>query len=178
MREITEPIEDAISGVEGLREVRSTTNESDAFINATFDYGTDMKEAAREVESAVNGASLPSDVTTNVTRISTDLSAVIAFTVSGHEGTLTLQRLVSDVIQPRLARIQGVSSVTISGEVEEQVIVSVDADKLRAFGISADQVSNAVAQNNASLPVGVVGRSGAEYPVRAASEFGALEDIR
>ena len=178
VREITEPIEDAISGVEGLREVRSTTNESDAFINATFDYGTDMKEAAREVESAVNGASLPSDATTNVTRISTDLSAVIAFTVSGHEGTLTLQRLVSDVIQPRLARIQGVSSVTISGEVEEQVIVSVDADKLRAFGISADQVSNAIAQNNASLPVGVVGRSGAEYPVRAASEFGALEDIR
>ena len=177
-REVTEPLEDAISGVEGLREIRSTTDESSTIIDATFDYGTDMKEATREVERAVNGASVPSDATVNVARISTDLAASIAFTVSGHEDIPTLQRLVGDVINPRLSRIQGVNSVDTSGEVEEQVIVSLDSDRLRSLGLSTEQVARAISQNNSSLPVGKVGTSGAEYPVRAASEFGALEDIQ
>ena len=178
VREVTEPLEEAISGVEGLREIRSTTGASDTLIEATFDFGTDMKEAAREVESVVDGASLPRDVTVSVTRISTDLSVAIEFTISGQEDIPTLQRLADDVIQPRLARIPGVHAVDTVGDIEEQVIVSLDADKLKALGLSTHQIDNAIRQNNTSLPAGSVRSHGEHYLVRTAGEFGALEDLR
>ena len=86
MRDITEPIEDAISGIDGLRETRSNSTESRLNLLATFNFGTDMKEAEREIESAINGTDLPDDVVVFVTRLSTDVFPVIQFTVSGRRG--------------------------------------------------------------------------------------------
>ena len=178
MRDITEPIEDSISGLDGLNEIRSNSTESRLNLLATFNFGTDMKEAEREIESAVNAANLPDDVVIFVTRISTDVFPVIQFTVSGDEDIPALQRLVSDVINPRLSRIEGVGTIWTLGEVEEQVIVSVDSDKLKDLRISSVQVADAITQNNISLPAGSINTRGAGYPVRTASKFGSIENIR
>ena len=178
MRDVTEPIEDAISGLDGLNEIRSNSTESRLNLLATFDFGTDMKEAEREIESAVNSADIPSDVVVFVTRISGDIFPVIQFTVSSDEDIPALQRLVSDVINPRLNRIEGVGQIWTLGEVEEQVVVSVDSDKLKDLRLSSVQVADAITQNNISLPVGSINTRGTGYLVRTASEFGSLEDIR
>ena len=178
MRDITEPIEDSISGIDGLNEIRSNSTESRLNLLATFNFGTDMKEAEREIESAVNAANLPDDVVIFVTRISTDVFPVIQFTVSGDEDIPALQRLVSDVINPRLSRIEGVGTIWTLGEVEEQVVVSVDSDKLKDLRLSSVQVADAITQNNISLPAGSINTRGAGYPVRTASKFGSIENIR
>ena len=178
MRDVTEPIEDAISGIDGLRETRSNSTESRLNLLATFNFGSDMKEAEREIESAINGANLPDDVVVFVTRLSTDVFPVIQFTVSGDEDIPSLQRLVADVINPRLSRIEGVGTIWTLGEVEEQVIVSVDSDKLKDLRLSSVQVADAITQNNISLPAGSINTRGAGYPVRTASKFGSIENIR
>ena len=178
MRDVTEPIEDAISGLDGLRETRSNSTGSRLNLLATFNFGKDMKEAEREIESAVNGANLPDGVTTFVTRISGDIFPVIQFTVSSEEDIPELQRLVSDVINPRLSRIEGVGTIWTLGEVEEQVVVSVDSDKLKDLRLSSVQVADAITQNNISLPAGSINTRGAGYPVRTASKFGSMENIR
>ena len=178
MRDITEPIEDSISGIDGLREIRSNSTESRLNLLATFNFGMDMKEAEREVESAINGANLPDDVVVFVTRLSTDVFPVIQFTVSGDEDIPSLQRLVADVINPRLSRIEGVGTIWTLGEVEEQVVVSVDSDKLKDLRLSSVQVADAITQNNISLPAGSISTRGAGYPVRTASKFGSIENIR
>ena len=178
MRDVTEPIEDAISGISGLNEVRSTSSGNRVSILATFDFGTDMDDAEREIESAVNGVNLDDDVFILVSRINSDTFPVMQFTVSGDEDIPALQRLVSDVINPRLSRIEGVNTMYTLGEVQEQVIVSVDADKLEDLRLSTFQVSDAIAQNNASLPAGSINTRGTGYPVRTANELGSLDDIR
>ena len=178
MRDVTEPIEDSISGIDGLQEVRSNSTESRLNLLATFNFGTDMKEAEREIESAVNAADIPDDVVVFVTRISTDVFPVIQFTVSGEEDIPSLQRLVADVINPRLSRIEGVGTIWTLGEVEEQVVVSIDSDKLKDLRLSSVQVADAITQNNVSLPAGSVNTRGAGYPIRTASKFGSIENIR
>ena len=178
MRDVSEPIEEAIAGISGLKEVSSVSTESRVNLLATFDFGTDMDDAEREVESAVNGTNLPDDVVVIVSRLTPDAFPVIQFTVSGDEDIPSLQRLVNDVINPRLRRVDGVGAMYTLGEVEEQVIVSVDADKLKDLRLSSVQVSNAITQNNISLPAGSITTRGTGYPVRTANEFGSLEDIR
>ena len=178
MRDVSEPIEEAIAGLGGLREVSSVSTESRVNLLATFDFGTDMDDAEREVESAVNGTDLPDDVVVIVSRLTPDAFPVIQFTVSGDDDIPALQRLVNDVINPRLRRVDGVAAIYTFGEIEEQVIVSVDADKLKDLRLSSVQVSNAITQNNISLPAGSITTRGTGYPVRTANEFGSLEDIR
>ena len=178
MRDVSEPIEEAIAGISGLREVSSVSTESRVNLLATFDFGTDMDDAEREVESAVNGTNLPDDVVVIVSRLTPDAFPVIQFTVSGDEDIPSLQRLVNDVINPRLRRVDGVGAMYTLGEVEEQVIVSVDADKLKDLRLSSVQVADAITQNNISLPAGSINTRGTGYPVRTANEFGSLEDIR
>ena len=178
MRDVTEPLEDAISGISGLREVSSISTGSRVNLLATFDFDTDMAEAEREIESAVNGTDLPDDVFTLVSRITADSFPVIQFTVSGDEDIPGLQRLVSDVIEPRLNRIEGVGTIYTLGEIEEKVIVSVDADKLEDLRLSSMQVADSITQNNISLPAGSINTRGTGYPVRTANQIGSLEDIR
>ena len=178
MRDVTEPLEDAISGINGLREVSSISTGSRVNLLATFDFDTDMAEAEREIESAVNGTDLPDDVFTLVSRITADSFPVIQFTVSGDEDIPGLQRLVSDVIEPRLNRIEGVGTIYTLGEIEEKVIVSVDADKLEDLRLSSMQVADSITQNNISLPAGSINTRGTGYPVRTANQIGSLEDIR
>jgi len=178
MRDVTEPIEDSISGIDGLQEIRSNSTESRLNLLATFNFGTDMKEAEREIESAVNAANIPDDVVVLVTRLSTDVFPVIQFTVSGDEDIPSLQRLVADVINPRLSRIEGVGTIWTLGEVEEQVVVSIDSDKLKDLRLSSVQVADAITQNNISLPAGSVNTRGTGYPIRTASKFGSIESIR
>ena len=178
MRDVSEPIEEAIAGISGLREVSSISTGSRVNLLATFEFGTDMDDAEREVESAVNGTNLPDDVVVIVSRLTPDAFPVIQFTVSGDEDIPSLQRLVNDVINPRLRRVDGVGAMYTLGEVEEQVIVSVDADKLKDLRLSSVQVADAITQNNISLPAGSINTRGTGYPVRTANEFGSLEDIR
>ena len=178
MRDVTEPLEEAISGISGLREVSSISTGSRVNLLATFDFDTDMAEAEREIESAVNGTDLPDDVFTLVSRLTADSFPVIQFTVSGDEDIPGLQRLVSDVIEPRINRIEGVGAIYTLGEIEEKVIISVDADKLEDLRMSSAQVADSITQNNISLPAGSINTRGIGYPIRTANQIGSLEDIR
>lgn len=178
MRDVTEPLEESISGISGLREVSSISTGSRVNLLATFDFDTDMAEAEREIESAVNGTDLPDEVFTLVSRITADSFPVIQFTVSGDEDIPGLQRLVSDVIEPRLNRIEGVGTIYTLGEIEEKVIVSVDADKLDDLRLSSVQVADSITQNNISVPAGNINTRGTGYPVRTANQIGSLQDIR
>ena len=178
MRDVTEPMEEAISGLDGLREVSSVSTGNRVNLLATFDFDTDMEEAEREVESAISGATLPDDVSFFVSRITPSQFPVMQFTVSGDEDIPGLQRLVNDVIEPRLSRIEGVATMFIIGEIEEKVIVSVDADKLKDLRLSSAQVVNSITQNNVSFPAGSISSRGTGYPVRTAYELGSIEDIR
>ena len=178
-REVTEPIEEAIDGMQGLKEIQSVSSEKFSFVQLTFDFGEDMKEAERTVESNVNGISFPDAVDDPVvSRINTDTFPVIQLSVTGDRDIPSLQRIVDNIIVPQIDRTDGVFEVSVLGEVDEQVTVTVDTHKLEDLGLSMTQVSNAIRDNNISFPAGSVDKNGSNFPIRATHEFGSLEDIR
>ena len=178
-REVTEPIEEAIDGMEGLKDIQSTSSASLSLIQVTFEFGEDMKEAERTIESSISGLDFPVDVSDpQVTRLNNNTFPVLQLSVKGDRDIPSLQRLVDDLIIPQIDRIDGVFSVDVLGEVDERVTVTVDTGKLEDLGLSMAQVTAAIRTNNSSFPAGQIDQAGSTFPVRATHELGSLRDIR
>lgn len=178
-REVTEPIEEAIDGMAGLKEIQSTSSENLSMVLATFEFGEDMKEAERTIESSISGLDFPIDVDDPlVSRINNDTFPVLQLSVIGDRDIASLQRILDDVVIPQIDRVSGVFSVDVLGEVDERVVVTVDTDELEDLGLSMSQLSDAIRDNNASFPAGDIDKSGSTLPVRATHELGSLDDIR
>ena len=178
-RDVTEPIEEAIAGMDGLKETRSTSYESFSLVLATFEFGEDMEEAKRAIEANLSGVRFPDDVEDPVvSRINNDVFPVLQLTVSSDRDIPTLQRLLDDIIVPQIERVPGVFDVLVIGEVDEQVQVTVDSEKLEDLGLSMAQVSSALRDNHASFPAGSIDTQGASFTVRTTHEFGSLAEVR
>ena len=179
VRDVTEPIEEAIEGMDGLKDLQSVSSENLSLVLATFEFGEDLEEAERTIESNLNGLDFPAAVEDPyVYRITNDTIPVLNLSVTGDRDIPSLQRILDELIIPRIEGVDGVFNADIIGEVEEQVVVTVDTDKVEDLGLSLVQVSNALSQNNISFPAGDIDSRGASFPVRTTHEFGSLNEIR
>ena len=178
-KEVAEPIENAIAGMTGLNQLESTSNPNFAVVIATFDFGIDMKEAQRDIESAVNAVDFPDDVDTpSVNRINNDTFPVMNLSVASGGDATSLSLVVEDVLTPAIERVDGVGDVREQGLAWRQVVVTADADKMEDLGLSPQALADAISQSNVSFPAGTVDTSGISYPVRTTGAFGSVQDVR
>ncbi len=96
----------------------------------------------------------------------------------GGSDLMELKETARALIKKRIEQIDGVAQVSVTGGVEREIHVVVDQQKLDALGISIEQVSQALAQANMSLPGGSIRKGLFRYPLRAVGEFKGLDDIR
>ena len=179
VRDVTEPIEEAITNVEGIQDIQSTSSGNVSQVLVTFDFGEDMEEAERTIESNVNGVDFPNETSGPfVSRLNNNTFPVLQLNVTGDRDIPSLQRIVDDVILPVMERVDGVSEINVAGRVDERVTVTVDTDKLQDLGLSMPQLTGAIQGNNASFPGGDIYQNGSNFPIRAAHELGNLSDIR
>ena len=178
-RDVTKPIEEAIDGMDGLKEIESVSSENVSLVLASFEFGEDMEEAKRAIESNVNGVAFPTDVDDPaVSRINNNTFPVLQLSVVSDRDIPSLQRILDDLVVPEIERVEGVFRVDVVGKSEERVKVVVDTDKLEDLGLSMQQVAEALSSNNASFPAGRIDQDGESFAVRATNELGSLEDIR
>ena len=179
VRDVTEPIENAISGMSGLKDVQAISFENRSLVLANFDFGTDMEEAERSIASNVNSIRFPAGVEQpRVGRINPDAFPVLQLSVLGDRDIPALQRIVNDLILPEIEQVDGVFSVDLIGEVDEQVLVTVDTDSLEELGLSMLQVSNALLNNNLSFPAGTITEQSRSFNLRTTHEYAGLDEIR
>ncbi len=179
VRDVTEPIEDVIDGMSGLDEIRSVSSENVSLVIATFEFGEDIVEAERTIVSNINGLRFPDGVEEPiVSRIASDVFPVIQLSVLGDRDTPSLQRLMDDLILPSIEQVPGVLKADVIGRSDEQVLVTVDTDKLKDLKLSVSQVSKAIRENNLSLPAGGIDNGSRAFPVRTTHELTSLEEIR
>ena len=179
VRDVTDPIEDAIDGMTGLNKIQSTSSENMSMILATFEFGEDMIEAERAIVSNINGLSFPAGVEEPiVSRIANDVWPVIQLSVIGDRDIPSLQRIMDDMILPPIERVDGVLEAAVLGRSDEQVLITADTGKLEDLGISLTQVSQAVRENNISFPAGAIDDGKTIFPVRTAHELVSLDEIR
>ena len=189
VEDVTSPIEKAISGMDGLESVQSTSFEGNSLVLANFKFGTDMANAESNIEAAVSGLSFPVGVERpDVGRFNPDQVAVLQFSViaepepdadpSGFVPSDLAVSTARTLLLPELVAIDGVMDVQVTGEVQPQVLVAVDPDRLAAQGISLPQVSAALSENNVTFPTGLLFGTGEAMPVKTIHLLGSIADIR
>ena len=157
VRDVTAPIERAISGATGLESVQSTTFEGNSIVLATFEYGTDMAAAEDHVSSAVNDiAFVPGVEESTIGRFNPDQFPVIQFSVLSDRDAAELDDIIQSRILPAISDVEGVLQVQVTGEVEQRVQITADPDRMAENGVSLFQISSALRDNNVSLPAGAI----------------------
>tara|TARA_B000000460_G_scaffold245288_1_gene216743 strand:+ start:217 stop:3315 length:3099 start_codon:yes stop_codon:yes gene_type:complete len=179
VRNVTEPIENAISGVQGLESIQSSSFENRSVILASFKFGTDMREAELTIISNLNGISFPPGVDEPaVGRINPDTFPVIQLSVLGDREAIEVQEFVESLVVPAISSVDGVLRIELTGLVDHQVHVTVNTVRLSDFGISMLQLSRVLRENNVTLPGGSITQGSQTFPIRTTNSYNSLEQLQ
>ncbi len=178
VRDVTDPIEAAIDGAQGLEAIQSTSFEGNSIVLATFKFGTDMAAAQSDVEAAVSALTFPAGVDRpNVGRFRPDQFPIIQFSAISDREAADTRRIVQSQILPAISEVDGILDIQVTGEVERRVNIAVDPERLRANGVSLFQVSSALTENNLSMPAGLIFEGGQAVPAKTTHAFSSVEEI-
>lgn len=174
--QITEPLEKALNGIAGVKNITSSSSEGSSNINVEFNLSVDLEAAANDVRDKVSQAArqLPQDVDAPPVVSKADASAqpIIAVTLqSNTRNLLEVTEYANNNIIERLQTIPGVSSVTIWGEKRYAMRIWLKADQLNAYGLTADDIQQALVTQSVELPAGKIYGNTTELSVRT---FGKL----
>lgn len=156
---ITKPIEDAVSGVEGVDKITSTSREGASMVVVQLKQSADAINAQRDAERKIAQvqALLPVDADDPVVnRFSMDDLPVLKASVSADMPPAELYDLLDQKIKPILSNVSGVGNVRLVGGTKREIKVQLDNDKLHAYNISPAQVNQAITTGNSSYPAGSV----------------------
>ncbi len=188
-RFVAEPIEQAIGATPGLVELRSVSRNGEATTTARFAWGTDMRATVLTVRERLDASrsALP-DKAERPTLLTSDPGerpiAVLAMTsrpvaAQGQGGAdlRTLARTAAEVHARRLEQIEGVASVAVAGAPRDEIRVSLDPDRLRALGVTTDDVAEAIKRQNVTGAGGTIRRGQFRFAVRALTEFRSADEL-
>lgn len=176
--QITEPLEQNLNGIEGIRTLTSTSREGVSAITVEFNLDRDLESAANDVRDRVSRAlrSLPKDVDPPIVeKADADATPIILLTVySDSRDIIEVSKFAADVIAERMQTIDGVGSVRIFGERKLAVRLRLDPNKMAAYKITPLDIQNVLNAQNVELPSGKIEGWSTEITIRT---FGRLYDI-
>ena len=166
-KQVTQPVEDAINGVQGIESVRSTSSQGFSVVVVEFDLDQDTKEAESDLQSALDGISLPPQAgEPEVKSQSASQFPILSLSLAAKDGNLAdLTKYAEDDVVSSIEKVNGVSSVDLIGGAEKQIQVDLDPEKLKDKGLTTDAVVGAISGAEVDSPVGTVSVNGRETPV-------------
>ncbi|KWX10543.1 hydrogenase expression protein, partial [Carbonactinospora thermoautotrophica] len=167
-REVTEAVEGAVNGVDGLVDTKSTSSHGLSVVQAEFEYGTDTSAASQELQQAVNriASRLPQGAQPTVVVGSTDDIPVVQLAVTSDGDQQRLAAKLRDEVVPELESIPGVREATVSGGRDRVVSVRLDPAKLAAAGLTPAAVTAALQANGVAVPGGTLTRGDRSFSVQ------------
>lgn len=180
--QITEPLEKAINGIEGVKSISSQSSIGSSRIVVEFDLGADMEKAANDVRDKVSQAtrSLPQDIDAQptVTKADANRDPIIMLTAqSSSMSAIELSDYAENVLQEKLQTIPGVSSVSIYGQQRPSMRLWLNPDKMAAYNITASDVNTALSKENVEMPGGKIRGNATELIIKARGRLTTEEDF-
>lgn len=179
--QITEPLEEQINGIAGIRSLTSVSRDGRSSISAEFDVTVDIEAAANDVRDRVSRAqrSLPADVDPpTVSKADADAFPILFLSVkSDKRNLLELSDIAQNSFKERIQTIPGVSQVGIWGERRFSMRLWMDPAKLGAYKITPLDIRNALARENIELPSGRIEGSNTELTVRTLGRLSSVEEF-
>jgi len=180
--QITEPLEKAINGVPGIKNITSSSSQGISTITVEFELGYNMEEAANDVRDKVSQAirQLPPDLDAPpvVSKADANSDAIISMTVRSNTlNQLQVTDYASNVLLEKLQTIPGVSSIQIWGEKRYAMRIWLDPIKLTAYGLTVREVVNALNRENVELPSGKLAGNFTDLSVRTFGKLASEDDF-
>ncbi len=172
---ITRPIENAVSRVNGIQQINSSSSEGNSSVTAQFYFGTNIDTAAVDVQEQVSRiwGTLPNDPNLQqpvITKFDSNSLPVVRMFVTDPNMTLRdLGDLFTNVLSDQFSSINGVAAVTVGNDQQRAIMIEPNTDALAVNGISLQQIMQRVAEENINLPAGIVQVGKSEYLVRASA---------
>ncbi len=167
--EVSDKVEASINTISGIDELRSTSVEGVSTVIATFSLDKNVDVASQEVRDKVTLIipNLPDTIEQPIIqKIDPDASPVLRVAVSGPLSLRDVTDIADKQIKKRVESLNGVGQVNILGGAEREIQIQVDPDKLRAYNLTINDVSNAVRQQNMEVPGGRLNEGAQEITVR------------
>ena len=179
--QITEPLEESINGIAGIKNLTSSSRDGGANITVEFDLETNLDNAANDVRDKVSSAlgKLPRDVDPPVvTKANADSQPIVmTYLSSSKRNLLELTDYANNVLRERLQTIPGVSEVRVWGERKYSMRLWLDPVKLSALRVSPVEVQQALARENVELPGGTVKGENTQLTLRTMGRLSSVADF-
>jgi multidrug efflux pump len=174
--QITEPLEKAINGIAGIKNISSQSSQGSSNITVEFELGIPLEEAANDVRDKVSQAarSLPTDLEAPPVVSKADASSdpvVIMLVQSNIRNALQITEFANNNLVERIQTVPGVSGVNVWGEKKYAMRIWFNPAKLSAYSLTPKDVQNALLRENVELPAGKIAGDATELGIRT---FGKL----
>ncbi len=182
-RLVTQPLEEVITGLAGVRRVVSKTREGVSTITVQYEWGTEMDFANLHLREAIDRVSYREDFPEDADRpliLRWDPSArpIAIMVLHGDDPMARMTEFAREVVKPALEQINGVSQAEVIGGAEREILVRPDFGKLRLYGLTMENLSTALRVANISFPGGRIRKGPLHLPLRILGEFENLDEIR
>ena len=177
---VTKKIEDAVSSLEKLDNIKSSSFEGNSKVIVEFKSDVDINQAMQDAQQKVDGISsdLPEDAEDpEISKFSVDEAPIMKMSVSSTVENRQLYEIVDQRIKPLLSKLAGVANVGLMGGEERQIRVNIDRKKLESFGLDAQAVLKAIESSNLDFPAGSVKDLSNETTIRLAGKFKEPKDL-
>ena len=177
---ITKTMENTLNGVSNLKHLTSSSKENISVITLQFEYGIDIEDATNNVRDKIDmvrqylpdGAGNPT-----IFKFSMEDIPIIMLSATAEESISSLDKILDDKVATPLARVSGVGTVSVSGAPKREIQVFVDPNKLEAYKLTVEQISQALAYENKNTPAGNIDIGSNTYAVRVEKEFKSAREM-
>ena len=171
---LTKVLENALNGVDDLKELNSQSKENISLLTLTFEYGTDIDEATNNVRDKLDmvNSILPDGASKPVIfKFSASDMPIMLISATAEESLPGLDKILDDKLATPLARVPGVGTISVAGAPTREIQVYCDPNKLQAYGLSISQIANIISVENRNIPSGNIDIGSETFTLRVQKEF-------
>ena len=178
--DVTDKIEEVVNTINGVKSITSTSIEGASLVTVEFVLERDIDLAVQDVREKVSVVrqKLPKDIDEPIIeKVDPDATPVLWFNLAGRRSVRDLSMYADEVLKEQFQRINGVGAIRLGGLRLREVRVWLDANKLQAYKIAANDVLGALQRENVELPGGRIETASKEYTVKIKGEFPNVPDF-
>ena len=179
-KQVSEPLEKALNGVEGLESTSSTSRTGVSQISMTFTYGSNLDRARNQIDRAISNAKrqLPDDVQPQAIAGSISDFPILFLAVSSDKSLSGLNADLLRLSVPRLQKIEGVRSADVTGGASQHIQILPRTDAMASSGATITSIRDALSNNGALIPAGTIEEQGKTLSLQIGSPVDSLDAVK
>lgn len=176
---VTDKIEEAVSGIDGIDKLMSTSYEGFSAVTVQFKLNKNLDVATNDVRDKIGALNLPKEVDKPVVKKLGAAGSVVSIFIAGEEGDATaLMRLADEKLKPQLQRIKGVGEVNILGYQDREIRIFINPFLLNKYNLSASEISAIVQKQNIKQGAGKLVDDAHEIIIKAEGDAQSIDDMK